>query len=305
MATAVTPHAGGDGHAQRGKLAITVIEPASGWIGIDFRELWAYRELFGFMVWRDVIVRYKQTLLGIAWAVLVPLIQMVVFTLIFGKVAGLPSDALPSSVFYMANLVIWRLFQQTVQQSGGSLVNSANLLTKIYFPRLIIPAASMLKAVVDFGVAFGVLLVVMVINRGETGWEPVWPAATTLLLPLPIALALATALGIGLVFAALNVRYRDINEIMPFLLQIWMYATVIIPYSAIRDHFPQWRYLYALNPVGSALECFRWCLASDRMAGSGFEAWVLMALSLPLAVGTLLFGAFYFRRLERMFADII
>jgi lipopolysaccharide transport system permease protein len=290
---------------------VTIIEPPRGWITLNFAELWQYRELFGFLVWRGIKVRYKQTLLGLGWAVIVPLVQMVVFTFMFGRLGGLPSDGLPQHVYYMLNLVLWRFFQQGVTQTSGSLVNSANLLTKVYFPRLIIPTATMLRAIIDFAIAMVMLLIVMTINFENGQWAPVVPAASSWLIVVPLALSLATGLGVGLFFAALNVRYRDVTEITPLLLQVWMFASVVVPFSKlIEKGMGGWAYLYALNPVGSAIEGFRWCMAHHRMTVEGLPIdsavpWTLMALSAPLALGMLVLGVCYFKRLERQFADVI
>jgi lipopolysaccharide transport system permease protein len=289
---------------------ITVIEPPRGWIGLDLRELWQYRELFGFMVWRDIKVMYKQTLLGAAWAVLVPFTQMVIFTFIFGRVAGLDSDGLPGPLFYYAGLLPWTYFATSLTMSSGSMVTNARMLTKIYFPRLILPASACITPLVNFAIASVILFVIMAFYR-------VAPPPATLALPLLLVLAFMTAMGAGLVLAAMNVKYRDVKYTIPFLVQIWMYVTVILPFSSFKS-FGEWRWLYGLNPLGSVVEGFRWCLFhldpryGERVVIGGVEQfvpiefpWLLMAISTPVAAGILAFGLYYFRRMERMFADII
>ncbi len=234
------------------------IRPSEGWIALDLPELWQYRELFGFLVWRDVKVKYKQAVLGFAWAVLVPFAQMVIFSLIFGRLAGLPSDGLPRPIFYFAALLPWIYFATALTMSSNSLVGGAAFLTKIYVPRLVIPAAPCFAGLVDFAIASVILIAMMF-------WLEVTPAITMFLLPILLFVAWGTAFGCGLVLSALNVRYRDIRYVLPFLVQMWMYCTVIIPFSAIPQDYGSVRYLYGLNPMASVVEGFRWCIANHRM----------------------------------------
>ena len=247
-----------------GDTPVTVIRPLKGWIAIDFAELWRYRELFGFLVWRDVLVKYKQTLLGFAWAILVPFFQMIVFTIIFGNFGKVPTNGLPGPVYYFAGLLPWTYFATSLSTAGNSLVGSAGMLTKIYFPRLIVPAGPCISSLVDFAIAFGFFIGVMLFFH-------ILPAATILLIPVFLALAFATALGIGLFFSALMVKYRDVRYVIQFLIQLWMYCTVIIPFSQINlrfEHYGAWRYLYGLNPMAGVVEGFRWSLAHHEMTVS-------------------------------------
>lgn len=289
--------------------AITTIQPVKGWRAINLRELWDSRELLWFLTWRDIKVRYTQAALGIAWAVLVPFSQMVVFSIIFGRLAELPSDGLPKPVFYYSALLPWTYFATALTMSSQSLVANSAMMTKIYFPRMLMPMASCTAGLIDFAIAFVLLLGMMLFYRIPPGPE-------ALLLPAMILIAFSTALGVGLFLAALNVKYRDIRYVIPFLIQIWMYATVIIPFSKIPVDLGAWRYLYGLNPMAGVIEGFRWCLLNQRMSVervvqgevivSPPEApWILIAVGLPVALGALGIGAFYFKRMERQFADIV
>lgn len=293
----------------RSSSAITVIQPTFGWRAVNLREIWEGRELLIFLTWRDIKVRYTQALLGIAWAVLVPFSQMIIFALIFGRLAGLPSDGLPKPVFYYAALLPWTYFATALSMASQSLVTNAGMMTKVYFPRMLMPAASCVAGLVDLVIAFVLLVVMMLIYRIAPG-----PAA--LLLPAMVLIAFITALGFGLFFAALNVKYRDIRYVIPFAIQIWMYGTVIIPFSKIPEHFGAWRYLYGLNPMAGVIEGFRWCLLGQRMTVERMvngemvtvplgAPWALLAVGLPVAVGSLLLGVLYFKRMERQFADIV
>jgi lipopolysaccharide transport system permease protein len=269
----------------------TVIAPRRGWIALDLHELWAYRELLYFLVWRDVKVRYKQTLLGAAWAVLQPVLTMAVFSLFFGRLAKVPSDGVPYPLFAFAALVPWTFFATGLNQSANSLVGSANLLRKVYFPRLVVPIASVLSGLVDFAIAF-VVLIGMMLGYGFV------PTANAAWLPPLLLLALVTALGAGLWLSAMNVRFRDVRHTLPFLVQFWLFATPIAyPSSLLAE---PWRTVYALNPMVGVVEGFRWALlATDTAPGPMIGASTLAALAL---VAT---GAYYFRRMERSFADVV
>lgn len=267
------------------------IEPSQGWVSLRLRELWAYRELLYFLVWRDVKVRYKQTLLGGMWAVMQPLLTMVVFSIFFGKLAKMPSEGIPYPIFAFAALVPWTFFVNGLTNASGSLIGSANLIKKVYFPRLTIPVAAVLAGIVDFAVAFAVLIVMML-------FYGVVPSINVLLLPLLLVLAMITALGVGLWLSAMNVQYRDIRYVVPFLAQIWLFATPIAYSSTL---LPQpWRTIYALNPMVGVVDGFRWVLLGTDTAPG-----LTLLASSGVAVLLLVTGAFYFRRMERRFADIV
>ena len=268
-----------------------VVERSSGWPSLRLRELAAYHELLYFLVWRDVKVRYAQTALGIAWAVLQPLLTVVVFTIFFNRVAKVSSGATPYAVFSLSGLVPWFLFANGLALASGSLVASANLVSKVYFPRLVIPAATTLSGVPDFAAALVVLFVVM-------GGYGIAPAATAPLLLLVLALVLATTLGAALWLSALNVQYRDVRYVVPFLVQLWLLATPIAyPVSGLGR---PWSLLLGLNPMAGAVEVFRWALL-----GSSPPALGTLLLSVAVALGLLVSGAYYFRTMERHFADLI
>jgi lipopolysaccharide transport system permease protein len=270
---------------------ITRIEPSRGWVPLRLAELWAYRELLYFLTWRDVKVRYKQTALGVAWAVIQPLFTMLVFSVFFGKLAKVPSDGIPYPIFCYTALVPWTLFANGLTQSSNSLVGSSNLITKVYFPRLIIPLSTAFSAAIDFLFAFGVLVVMMAVYRV--------PLSTNLLaLPLFVLLAVVTSLGVGLWLSALNVQFRDVKYVVPFITQFWMLATPIA-YSSSLLREP-WRTLYGLNPMAGVVEGFRWALLGLRTAPRP----ILLVSSLA-ALLILVSGAFYFRRMEKTFADIV
>lgn len=283
-------------------LPLTRIRPARGWIGLDFQELWQYRELFAFMVWRDIKIKYKQTFLGAGWAILVPFFNMLIFTLIFGRVAGLPSDGLPQPIFYYCALLPWTYFANSLAMAGNSLVGSSHLLTKIYFPRLIVPAGPCLAGLVDLAIAFLILIAMMIYYKIQL-------AASVVLLPLLVLCAFCTSLGTGLILSSLNVKYRDIKYIIPFLVQMWMYCTVIIPYSVIQKKLGAWHLLYGLNPMAGVVEGFRWSLlqrAMESATGRDVTApWYLISTSMVISVLLLAAGLVYFKRMEKMFADIV
>jgi len=267
------------------------IQPSKGWVSLKLRELWEYRELLYFLIWRDIKVRYKQTALGAAWAIIQPFFTMVVFSLFFGRLAKVPSDNIPYPIFSFAALVPWTFFASGLSQSSNSLVGSANLITKVYFPRLTIPLASVLSGVVDFALAFVVLLGMMLFYRMA-------PTINILWLPLFLMLALITSLGVGLWLSALNVEYRDVRYVVPFITQFWLFVTPIA-YPSSLLHEP-WRTIYGLNPMVGVVEGFRWALLGTKTAPGP-----IIAVSSTAAMIILITGAFYFRRMEKTFADIV
>jgi lipopolysaccharide transport system permease protein len=268
-----------------------VIEARHGLLKIDLRTLWQYRELLYFLVWRDVKVRYKQTIIGMAWVVLQPVLTMIVFTLVFGRFAKIPSDGIPYPVFIFAALLPWNLFASSLGRGGDSVVQHANLISKVYFPRLVLPIAGVISPVIDFGVAF-VVLIAMMAGYGIT------PGAGVLALPLFVLLAMLTALAVSLWTSALNVRYRDVGHAIPFLIQLWMFASpVAYPVSIVPE---RWRLLYSLNPMAGVIEGFRWALLGKE----NFDAQVA-AVSAFAVVMLLVPAAIYFRKTERTFADVI
>src|SRR6266545_533711 len=274
----------------RAVLTTLRIEPSKGWVPLKLNELWEYRELLYFLVWRDIKVRYKQTALGAAWAVIQPFMTMVAFSLFFGQLGKIPSDGLPYPIFSYVALLPWTFFAYGLANSSNSLVGSANLISKFSFPRLVIPISSVLGGVVDFENTFVVLL-------GMMAYYHVWPTAAIALLPLFLLLALITALGVGLWLSALNVEYRDVRYTIPFLTQFWLFATpVAYPSSLLGE---PWRTLYGLNPMVGIIESFRWALLGSTPPGP------MLAASFVMAVVVLVSGAFYFRRMERSFADVV
>jgi lipopolysaccharide transport system permease protein len=267
------------------------IQANKGWVSLKLRELWDYRELFYFLVWRDVKVRYKQTVLGTAWAIIQPLFTVLIFSLFFGRLAKVPSDGIPYPLFSITALVPWTFFSFGLNQSSNSLVGSANLITKVYFPRLAVPIASVLAGTVDFLLAFCVLLVMMFHYR-------VFPTRNVVFLPLLFLLTLTASLGVGLWLSALNVKFRDVRMVLPFLVQIWMFATPIA-YPSSLLHEP-WRTVYGLNPMVGVVEGFRWALLGVK-SPPGPMVVVSGAISILLLLG----GLIYFRRMEKTFADLI
>jgi lipopolysaccharide transport system permease protein len=268
----------------------TVIRPGSRWPAVDVQELLAYRGLFYFLVWRDIKVRYAQTVLGVGWAILQPVLAMVVFTIIFGNFASIPSDGIPYPLFSLGALVLWTYFSTALNGASSSLINHTNLLTKVYFPRIMIPLAPVLAGMVDFAIAFLILLAMMVAYG-------VVPAASAVVLPLFVLVALLSAAGVGLFLAALNVQYRDVKYVTPFLVQVWMYASPIVyPMSMVPE---QYRHLYALNPMAGAIDGFR-----STLLGTGAVDWSTLGISLLSAGLLFLAGAVYFRRMEQVFADV-
>jgi len=268
------------------------IEPSHGWVALKLNELVEYRELLYFITWRDVKVRYKQTILGIAWAIIQPFMTMVVFSLFFGQLAGVPSDGIPYPIFSYAALVPWTFFSNALTQSSNSLVNSANLLKKVYFPRLVIPFSSVISGVFDFALAFLVLLGMML-------YYGIVPTPNIIFLPFLLILALTTSLGVGLWLSAMNVQFRDVRYAIPFLTQFWMFATPIAYPSSLIEN-PVLRAIYGINPMTGVVEGFRWALlGTDTAPGS-----TLLVSSIVSAL-LLITGALYFRRIERSFADVV
>jgi homopolymeric O-antigen transport system permease protein len=267
------------------------IDPPEGWADIGFRELWDYRELLYFLTWRDVKVRYKQTALGAAWAIIQPLFMMLVFSLFFGRLAKIPSDGIPYPIFTFCALLPWQLFAHALTESSNSLVANERLITKVYFPRLVVPIAAVLGGLVDFAVAFAILLVMMFYY----GIVPSWAIVA---LPGFLLLAVMTALGVGLWLSALNVKYRDVRYTINFLIQFWLFATPVAYPSSI---VPQkWRALYGLNPMAGVVEGFRWALLGKQEA-PGTMLWVSVAVVILILIG----GLCYFRRMEQQFADVV
>ncbi|HEX6863524.1 MAG TPA: ABC transporter permease [Thermoanaerobaculia bacterium] len=278
-------------------VPITVIEPSRGWVAVRLDELWEHRELLYFFVWRDVKVRYKQTALGAAWAVLQPLLTMLIFTIFFGRMAGIGSEGVPYPIFSYAGLLPWTFFSHGLGQASNSLVGSASLLKKVYFPRLIVPVSAVLGGLVDFAVAFVVLI-------GMMFWYGVQPGWGVLLLPFLLLLSAASALGAGLFLSAVNVEFRDVRYVMPFFIQLLLFVTpVIYPASKVTAKLeemglPGW--LYGLNPMAGVIQGFRWSLL-----GSGMHPGPLLAAGTAVTVLLLVGGLFYFRRMERTFADVV
>ena len=273
------------------KKGATIIKPSKGWVPLQLRELWEYRELLFFLTWKNIKVRYKQTILGISWAILQPLFAMVVFSLFFGRLAGVPSDNIPYPIFSYSGMVVWLFFANGVSLSSNSMVEEANTIKKVYFPRLVIPIYSIFSGVIDFFLAFIVLI-------GMMGFYGIWPGLNLIWLPLFLLLAAVTALGVGFWFSAMNVMFRDVRYAIPFLVQAWLFATPIAyPSSLLKG---VWKTIYGINPMAGVIDGFRWSLLGlDTRPGS------MMVVS--VSVSTLLFlsGAFYFRRMERVFADVI
>jgi lipopolysaccharide transport system permease protein len=280
-----------DEHQAAHDVPVIRIEPTKGWASLRLKELWEYRELLYFLTWRDIKVRYKQTVLGAAWAVLQPFLTMVVFSIFFGRLAGVPSDGVPYPVFSYAALVPWTFFANGVTLSSNSLVGNSNLITKVYFPRLSIPIAAIGAGLVDFVIAFVVLLGMML-------FYGVVPTAAVVWLPLLILLAVVTALGVGCWLSALNVQYRDIRYAVPFLVQFWLFASPIAYSSSLLEE--PWRTIYGINPMAGVVEGFRWALLGTETAPGP-----IMVVSAISAVLLMVSGALYFRRMERSFADVI
>jgi lipopolysaccharide transport system permease protein len=269
---------------------LVVIEPSRSWLALDLASLWAYRELLYFLTWRDVKVRYKQTALGVAWAVLQPLFTMLIFSLFFGRLAGIPSDGAPYPLFAFAGLLPWVFFSNAVSNSGNSLVGSANLITKVYFPRLLVPGAAVGAGLVDLLLGFALLALLMV-------YYGAMPSSGIVLLPVLVVLLTLLALGVGLLASALNVKYRDIRYALPFIIQLWMFVSpVIYPASFVPA---QWRWVLWLNPLAGIIEGFRAALFGAPVS------WGMLGAAALLTLALLVFAAFIFRRMEKSFADVV
>ncbi len=272
-------------------LPTLIIRPSQGWVSLRLKELWEYRELLYFLTWRDIKVRYKQTALGAAWAIIQPFFAMVVFSVFFGRLAKIPSDGLPYPIFVYCALLPWQLFAHALTESSNSLVANERLITKVYFPRLVVPLSTVLAGLLDFAIAFLVLI-------GMLGYYGIVPTVAVFTLPLFLLLAVMTALGVGLWLSALNVQYRDVRYTIPFLTQFWLFATpVAYPSSLVPE---PWRALYGLNPMAGVVEGFRWALLGTSQ-GPG----MLLVVSVVVVIGLLAGGLFYFRRMEKTFADLV
>ncbi len=269
---------------------LVVIEPSKGWIPVNLRDLWHYRDLFYILTMRDIKVRYKQTLLGAAWAIIQPLFTMLIFTLLFGRLAGMPSDGIPYPIFAYAGLLPWTFFSNAVTNSGNSLVGNSNLITKVYFPRMIIPMASVGSGLVDFAIAFGLLVILMI-------YYGIGLSVSILMLPVLVILTSLLAMGIGMWMSALNVKYRDIRHALPFLIQLGLFVSPIIyPPSIVPE---KWRWLLAFNPLTGIIEGYR-----SAIFGRSFD-WFALGFSVLITIAVLFYAAFMFKKMERSFADII
>ena len=271
---------------------VTIIQPSRGWVALQLRELWKFRELLYFLTLREVKVRYKQTAIGVAWAVVQPVLNMLVFSLFFGRLAKMPSDGVPYPVWSLTGLVIWTFFANGLTQSANSLVVNSNLISKIYFPRLSVPIAAVFSGILDLLIALALLCAFMAMNGIHPGLRALW-------LPAFFLLALCTALGAGFWLSALNVGYRDVRYVLPFLVQFWMFGTpVVYPSSLVPE---RWRALFGLNPMAGVVEGFRWAMLGTKSYSPG----PMFAVSAIASVFLLISGAFYFRRMEKTFADIV
>ena len=276
--------------SDRGRPTL-LIRPSRGWAALDLADLWHYRELIYFLTWRDIKVRYKQTVLGGAWAILQPFLTMVVFSVFFGRLAGIPSDGLPYPIFAYCALLPWQLFAHALTESSNSLVANERLITKVYFPRLVVPISAVLAGLVDFLVAFVVLIGMMM-------YYHIQPTAAVWTVPLFLLLAVGAALGVGLWLSALNVQYRDVRYTIPFLTQFWLFLTPVAYPSTLVP--VSWRALYCLNPMAGVVEGFRWALLG-KTEGPG----ALLAVSVAITIVILVGGLYYFRRMEKTFADVV
>ncbi len=268
-----------------------IIRPSKGWVSLNMSDLWKYRELLYFLVWRDVKVRYKQTILGFAWAILQPFLTMVVFSIFFGRLAGVPSDGIPYPIFTYTALLPWQLFAYVLAESSNSLVANRQLLTKVYFPRLVIPFSTVFAGLVDFGISF-IALIAMMLFFG------IIPTANALALPFFVLLAIAAALGVGIWLSALNVQYRDVHYVIPFLTQFWLFMTPIAYPSGLVPE--PWRTWYGLNPMAGVVEGFRWVLLGRTSSTAS-----LLIVSIFVVFVVLVSGIAYFRRMEKTFADVV
>ena len=279
------------GHLEEPEPESIVIEPSRGWVALNLVDLWRYRGLLYFLVWRDVKVRYKQTVLGAAWAILQPTVTMIIFTVFMGKLAKIPSDSIPYPLFAFSGLLPWQLFSFALVECSNSLIANKQLITKVFFPRLIVPTASILTGLVDFSAA-SLVLVALMVHYGRV------PTIGIVLLPLLLLFTLMAALAVGLWLAALNVQYRDVRYTIPFLTQLWLYSTPIAyPTSLVPE---RWRYLFGLNPMAGVVEGFRWALF-----GTTPHLGPMMAVSVGTVVLLLIGGLAYFRHMEKYFADLV
>lgn len=287
------PQSSEDAHNQHNQTDVPeiLIKPSKGWVSLKLEEVWEYRELLYFLAWRDIKVRYKQTVLGVSWAIIQPFFSMIIFSVFFGGLAQIPSDGIPYPIFTYAALVPWTFFANGLRQSTESLVSGANLLKKVYFPRLVMPIAAVLSGLVDFTLAF-ILLLAMMLFFG------VVPTAAIVWLPLLLLLGLITSLGAGMWLTAMNAQFRDVRYVVPFLIQAWMFATPIVYPSSLLSE--PWRTLYGINPMVGVIEGFRWALLGiDTQPGP------IILVSALVSIVLLISGAFYFRRMEKTFADVI
>ena len=276
-------------HAALPDKPLVTIEPSRAWVALNLRDLWAYRELFYFLTWRDVKVRYKQTLLGAAWAILQPVCSMIIFTLIFGRLAGIPTDGIPYPIFAYAGLLPWLFFSNAVTNSGNSLVGSSHLITKVYFPRMLIPGAAVAAGLVEFGIAFTVLIGLML-------YYHVGLTLNLLMLPALVLMTTLLAIGVGMWMSALNVKYRDVRFALPFIIQLWFFSSPIIyPSSFLK----KWQALLILNPMAGIIEGFR-----SALFGKAFN-WTALGVSALVILIVLVYSAYSFRRMEKSFADVI
>jgi homopolymeric O-antigen transport system permease protein len=272
------------------KEPVVIIEPNQVWNAINLRDLWSFRELLYFLTWRDVKVKYKQTVLGVAWAIIQPLVTMLIFTLFFGRLAGVPSDNIPYPLFAYAGLLAWTFFANAITASGNSLVGSAHLITKVYFPRMIIPSASVAAGLLDFAIAFVILIVLMIYYR-------VMPTWNLLLFPAMVLLTTLLALGMGMWLSALNVKYRDVRFALPFIVQLWMFVSpVIYPSSFLPGKL---RWVFALNPLTGVIEGYR-----SALFGRPFN-WIALGSSAMITLILLIYSSYSFHRMEKSFADIV
>lgn len=276
---------------EEAKASAIYIKPSRGWGLPPIRDIWAYRELLYFLVWRDLKVRYKQTVLGVLWAIIQPFFLMVIFSIFFGKLGKIPSEGVPYPIFAYAALLPWSYFAQSLASCSNSLIGSSHLITKVYFPRLIIPISSVVSGIVDFAISFNILLAMMFYYK-------IFPNVMILLLPLLIFMAMATALGAGLWLTALNVQYRDIGYTISFLIQFWFFATPVVYSSSLIPG--KWRFFYGLNPMVGVVEGFR-----GTLLGKGPILGPMFIVSIIVIVFLLITGVFYFRRMEKGFADVI
>lgn len=271
-------------------ISTTIIRPARKWVPIDFHEIWNYRELLYFLIWRDIKIRYKQTALGFIWVIIQPLSMMIIFTLFFGILVQVPSEGIPYPLFSLAALLPWTLFAEGLTRSTMSMIMNTNIMTKVYFPRIILPISGILSPVVDFLVAFSLLIIIMAWYRFLPTWNIIW-------LPAFFILAVATSLGVGLWLSALNVQYRDFQYTLPVLIQLWLFASpVVYPATMIPEPY---RILYGLNPMAGVIEGFRWTLLGTTPPSA------MILVSVVVVIVLIVSGAFYFRKMEQYFADIV